>query len=165
MLITPEYVKQNAALHAGGEYGFTGHRWASHVEQLARAVGARTILDYGCGTGSLGAAIGDYGVVGYDPAIPGKDAPPSPADVVACVDVLEHVEPDCLAAVLDDLRRVTVKALFLSIPSIPARKTLPDGRNAHLIVEQPKWWLFRLLPRFDLLAFKRTAGGFEGAFV
>lgn len=165
MLITPEYVKQNAALHADGWYGFTGHRMAAHVEQLARAVNAATILDYGCGTGSLGDAITGFEVTGYDPAIPGKDAPPKAADVVACVDVLEHVEPDCLAAVLDDLRRVTIKALFLSVPSIPARKTLPDGRNAHLIVQQPRWWLLHLLPRFDVLAFKRTAGGFEGAFV
>jgi len=34
---------------------------------------------------------------------------PSPASFVACIDVLEHIEPELLDNVLDDLRRVTAQ--------------------------------------------------------
>ena len=32
------------------------------------------------------------------------------------------------------------KNAFLIIATSPAKKFLPDGRNAHLIVETPGWW-------------------------
>ena len=43
----------------------------------------------------------------YDPAIPEWAAPPVPCRFVACIDVLEHIEPHLLENVLDDLKRVT----------------------------------------------------------
>jgi len=32
----------------------------------------------------------------------------------------------------------------LRIDTLPARKTLPDGRNAHLIQESQDWWLSKI---------------------
>jgi hypothetical protein len=106
------------------------------------------VLDYGCGKQTLKALL-PY-VVGYDPCIPGLDDPPSPADLVVCTDVLEHIEPTCLAAVLDDLQRVTGSALFATIATGPAKKFLADGRNAHLIQKPIEWWLPKFWYRFDL---------------
>ena len=57
-----------------------------------------------------------------------------------CGDVLEHVEPEYLQDVLADIKRCMKRAGLLVISTIPAKKTLPDGRNAHLIVESPLWW-------------------------
>lgn len=40
---------------------------------------------------------------------------------------------------LDDLRRETRKAGFFAIATHPAEKTLPAGRNAHLIQHPSAW--------------------------
>jgi hypothetical protein len=36
------------------------------------------------------------------------------------------------------------KSAFLLIASYPAKKHLPDGRNAHLIIESFDWWKTKL---------------------
>lgn len=149
MTITPDYLAQQRELHARPQgYGGKGFKWAPTVLKIAVDVRAGSILDYGCGQGSLlhqvRAALAlhdaDVDLWNYDPAIPGYDTAPEPADLVVCTDVLEHIEPDCLASVLAHLRRLTQKALFLVVALDPANKTLRDGRNAHLIQETPAWW-------------------------
>ncbi|MEO8299173.1 MAG: FkbM family methyltransferase [Burkholderiales bacterium] len=152
MLITDQYAKLNAQLHADRpDYGTSGQRWAPVAAALADRVGARQILDYGCGKQTLAAALKGCTVVGYDPAIPGLNSPPHPADVVVCTDVLEHVEPSCVDDVLDDLCRVTQKAALITVATRPAVKTLADGRNAHLTVKPFSWWRESFLSRFDIV--------------
>jgi hypothetical protein len=80
--------------------------------------------------------------------------------MVACIDVLEHIEPDCLDDVLDHLKHLTGKIGFFTVSCIPAKKTLPDGRNAHLIQESPEWWLPKITDRFALQSFQRSPDGF-----
>ena len=80
--------------------------------------------------------------------------------MVACIDVLEHVEPQCLESVLDDLKRLTKRVGLFTVHTEPAKKTLPDGRNAHLIQQPPSWWLPKFLSRFDLVVFQRMPQGF-----
>ena len=80
----------------------------------------------------------------YDPAIPGKNELPEPADLVVCTDVLEHIEPGLLPNVLEHLRSLTRKCFFFAIDCGPANKHFPDGRNVHLIQEPPLWWLNKL---------------------
>ena len=140
MLITETYRQQNQQLHEQNEhYGTSGHKWAATIEELAGAMRTSDILDYGWGKQTLKGIL-PY-VRGYNPCIPGLDDEPFPADIVVCTDVLEHIEPDCLDAVLDDLRRVTGSALFATVATGPAKKILPDGRNAHLIQRPYDWWL------------------------
>jgi len=74
--------------------------------------------------------------------------------------VLEHIEPDLLDNVLDDLKRVTAGKGIFTVHTGEAVKTLPDGRNAHLIQQPPEWWLPGLIERFDLVAFNRMPMGF-----
>jgi 2-polyprenyl-3-methyl-5-hydroxy-6-metoxy-1,4-benzoquinol methylase len=160
MLISSEYRELNRQLHeARADYGVSSAKWAEHVRQLAGQIGAQSILDYGCGKGALRASLGEI-VREYDPAIPGKDAPPTPADLVLCTDVLEHIEPGCLDSVLDDLRRVTLRGGFFTVATRKAEKSLADGRNAHLIVQPAKWWLPKLMDRFDVLRFEDGGGEF-----
>ena len=82
----------------------------------------------------------DANIREYDPAVPGKDAEPQPADLVICTDVLEHIEPDCLNDVLDHIRQVSLKYAFVNVSTRPAVKFLQDGRNAHLIIQPADWW-------------------------
>jgi len=86
----------------------------------------------------------------YDPCVPGIDSLPEPADLVVSCCVLEHVEPECLDAVLDDMRRCTLKAAFIVVTSVPSSKFLNDGRNAHLIIEPMDWWLPKIMQRWKL---------------
>ena len=139
MLITESYRDLNIRLHRSGRYGLWGDKWASTVTELVRAESAADVLDYGCGQGSLARAV-EFPVREYDPAIEEKSAPPDPADIVICTDVMEHIEPELLPNVLNHLQSLTRKALFLVISIRPAAKTLEDGRNAHLIVEPPAFW-------------------------
>lgn len=139
-LISTEYKQLNIRLHEDcPEYGVSGARHAPLVRRIAEKLNLRSVLDYGCGKGQLAAAV-DFPIWEYDPAIPGKDVSPRPADFVVCTDVLEHVEPERLDFVLDDLRRVTRTLAYLVVHRGPARKVLWDGRNAHLIQRDAAWW-------------------------
>jgi uncharacterized Rossmann fold enzyme len=150
MLISPEYVELNAELHrTNAAYGVGGAKHAETVLNLAEGIHARSVLDYGCGKGELGKAL-PFGICEYDPAIPGKQDPPRPADLVVCTDVLEHVEPAMLNDVLNDLRRCTLKVGYFVIHTGPAQKTLPDGRNTHLSQHPRAWWEQKLAKGFQV---------------
>lgn len=142
-LISPEYRAQQRALHMMPEgYGGKGARWAATVAAICRDVDAYSVLDYGCGQGSLGRALASRGIVcrDYDPAIPGKDGPPSFADVIVCTDVLEHVEPERVGAVLQHIGQLARRAIFVVVCLRPSNKVLPDGRNAHILLQSRSWW-------------------------
>lgn len=159
MLISEEYLQLNRNLHDSSEvYGISGQKYADHVSELLLTLGfpeqGCTVLDYGCGKSTLrqslrhianGAVTADGNWQDYDPCIPGKDMPPKPADLVVCTDVMEHIEPECLEAMLDDLRRLTKVLLFAIVATRSAKKTLSDGRNAHLIIEPANWWLAKFV--------------------
>ena len=149
MLISPEYLDQQKELHARGNYGVSSGRWATTVSQIAHMYGCEDILDYGCGTGQLKAALGAI-VREYDPCIAGKDADPVPADMIVCTDVLEHIEPALLYNVLVHLASKIKKAAFLTVALRPAKKVLADGRNAHLILQPGDWWIEQLSRFFSI---------------
>lgn len=148
MLISEDYKQQNRELHKSGVYGTKGHHYSAKVLNLCELLHTTDVLDYGCGRGTLQASL-PFQIRQYDPCIPGFDDRPLPADIVACTDVLEHIEPDCLDAVLDDIRSLTRQFAFLTVDTRPARKFLPDGRNAHLIQEPADWWFPKLYKRFE----------------
>jgi len=142
-LISADYVAQQKALHLmPGGYGGKGSRWASTVVAIAKQLGCSSVLDYGCGRGSLRLSLESRGLAcrEYDPAVEGKDARPSFADLVVCTDVLEHVEPDKIGNVLKHLDSLSRVAIFLVVCLRSSNKTLPDGRNAHLLIRPAAWW-------------------------
>lgn len=159
-LVTDEYRDLNSQLHNENEaYGTSGKAHAGMVGSIAMGINAESILDYGCGKQTLQNAMPHLSVIGYDPCIEGLDERPQPADLVTCTDVMEHIEPDLLDNVLDDLQFLTKKVLFVSVATRPAVKVLADGRNAHLIVEDYKWWMPKFLERFTLDSFNRVSKG------
>jgi hypothetical protein len=119
------------------------HRWASTLQPLLTVLQPASVLDYGCGLGRLRTSLTlppDLHWTDYDPGVMGKDTPPAPAALVVCCDVLEHVEPECLAAVVQDLLRLATQALFVAIACKPSGKTFPDGTNHHQRIAAPSWW-------------------------
>jgi len=145
--ITPEYAELNRQLHTceTNSYGGGGFRFADMLAGLRDQTQSQTVLDYGCGKGTLANALGrPEWLAEYDPAIAGKDAKPERADIVVCTDVLEHIEPHLLDNVLKHIADLANKAVLLVIATRPARKILSDGRNAHLIIESAAWWKAKL---------------------
>lgn len=151
-LITPEYCAEQKILHEEPAYGSRGFNWGFVVAGIATIEKCRTILDYGCGKGTLVRTLTDAGLKasGYDPAVEKFAGSPVMADLVASVDVMEHIEKDCLDDVLDHLASLTLKILFVAISTVPAKRFLSYGRNAHLIVEDGStFWR----PKFERRAF------------
>ena len=159
-LITDEYKQLNQQLHEDRpEYGaHNAHRWVQAVNDLTWEYETFDVLDYGCGKGALSRLMSKMHIKNYDPGVPAYATPPNSADIVVCTDVMEHIEPECLEAVIKDLKRVTRKALLINISLQHAHKTLADGRNAHLIVEDIDFWCTALLPHFELQSIQGTNG-------
>jgi hypothetical protein len=166
LLISDEYRAMQKHLHDSTIYGVVGREFAPEVARIMAQVGAEELLDYGAGSRlSLKRGLDELGVKGYEyrpyePAVPEYAGEPAPSSFVCCIDVLEHIEPELLDNVLDDLKRVTRGVGFYTIHSGPANKTLPDGRNAHLIQEGPQWWLPKIMERWELQSFQRRKNGF-----
>src|ERR1051325_9557943 len=131
MLISQPYLDEQKRLHALGGYGEHGGAWVPFVLYLKRVLKAETVLDYGCGKGDLRRTLNWYyeDIEEYDPAITGKDKLPKPADLVCCIDVMEHFEPECLHDLFRNLNQLTKIALFAVISTRPSGKKLSDGRN------------------------------------
>ena len=163
--ISEEYRQMQTQLHQDPDYGMASVHYAPMVAQVIKTVGAHEMLDYGAGKGRLGVALKQHlnqelKIFQYDPAIPEWSKPPAPCNFVACIDVLEHIEPDLLEDVLDDLERVTARVGIFSVHTGPAKRILPNGRNAHLIQQPAAWWLPKIFDRFELMSFDRMPAGF-----
>lgn len=162
MLISPAYRELNAQLHASEpSYGTSGGKWAKPLMEAAKVHDIRSVLDYGAGKSTLRHALPNsywdrgFILMEYDPAVPGIDAPPIPADLVVCGDVLEHIEPRCILDVLDDIKRCALRFVLFTVATGPAKKVLADGRNAHLLVQPMAWWMTQFEERWEPLNAKQ----------
>lgn len=163
MLISDAYRQEQETLHENPNYGVASVHYAPIVTNLINKIQVTNMLDYGAGKGRLAKSIDpDHEIMvhHYDPGVKDWSDAPDSAQFVTCIDVLEHIEPEHLDDVLDDLRRVTEFFGFFTVHTGPAVKVLSDGRNAHLIQEPPAWWLPKIMERFELLQFNTVEHGF-----
>jgi hypothetical protein len=162
-LASPGYRAQLREMAEKGAWSGGGAAYAEEVAKLCRKCEATSLLDYGCGFVDMASELSQIKapfrpplmVEYFDPGIPGCDQLPEPADVVMCVDVLEHVEPDKVQTVLRHIHSLTIKCALLVIAVRPADKRLPDGRNAHLTIDNSGWWFHQL----------RALGGWKGKII
>lgn len=145
MIISDDYRKLCETMHQDAPWGTKGYRYIDDFLPTFRELGCRTLLDYGCGRESVKAALAslDPGieVSGYDPAIPERAESPAPADFVICTDVMEHVEEQYVANVLDNIHSLARKGAFFCIALTKAKRNLPDGSNAHITLKTVEWWM------------------------
>lgn len=159
MLITNDYLELQRDLHANYNYGkgVDAEECAKIVKGLIQT---GTVLDYGCGQGHFARLLSGYDVEEYDPCIEGKDEEPATADIVVCADVMEHIEPECLDAVLLHIRVLAKRFAVFVIATGPSKKIMKDGRSAHLIVEDQGFWFQKLTGLFEFERFEdRTNEG------
>ena len=162
--ISENYLKLQKKLHKNPSYGVVSIKFAPNVKKIVEDAKLSSISDYGAGKKNLQKTLNKLGLNNfkyypYDPAFP-EYGPPKEADLVCCIDVLEHVEEIFLDNVLNDLKKITKKFGFFTIHSGPAVKVLEDGRNAHLIQKPPSWWLPKMCDRFEIKHLQEIPGGF-----
>lgn len=163
-VISEDYRKQQQELHQNPNYGVMSIQFAPLVKQFIEQLKCQSLSDYGAGKQNLMKTLReqfgmDLPYFPYDPAFP-EYGEPTPADLVCCIDVLEHIEPELLDNVIADLARITRRVGFFTVHTGPAMKVLSDGRNAHLIQKPSSWWLPKFCEYFEINLLNQTAGGF-----
>ena len=164
---SPRYhnlIDQYREMQADGRFtGIGCFRFRKQLRLLVRETGSRTLLDYGAGRGrhltptinpqalfaklgifaeSWAEALGVERVTPYDPANPDyATLPLGTFDGVSLIDVAEHIDEDDLPWVLDEVFAYANKFVFLTVATIPAKKTLPNGENCHITLRSPDWWM------------------------
>ena len=156
-LITAHYINALKRIHGNQNRsnGFGGKvKPLGHFVSLMTDWQPATMLDYGCGKGAilahLQSSYPNTVVEGYDPAVDEFNRiRKGTFDCVVSCDVLEHIEPTFLVNVLAHINTISNKFIWLRIDTVRARKTLPNGDNAHLIIEDQRWWTKKLNENID----------------
>lgn len=161
-------IAQYKMLHTEGErklgippdQTFTGYSLLPHVDHIKRLIqkyDANHILDYGCGKGAqytipiidVGLQekelLVDYwnitGVHCYDPCVEEfSELPSGNFDGVISTDMLEHCSEEDVSWIVDEMFSFANSFLYTNIACYPAKKTLPNGENAHCTIKSPVWW-------------------------
>lgn len=135
------------------EWGSTGDKYvgAQLVEFLSRRKDIQSVLDFGCGLGKLGEYVKDkldrpIEWHNYDPSIVHFSTEPKRSfDLIVSSDVMEHIEPQSLDETLTWIAEHATRSQFHAIACGPTTKTLPDGRDVHLIQQPIRWWQMQLV--------------------
>lgn len=147
-MITENYKKQLSNIHKKSNWG-ANSRLSSpkvhNIPELIKRYNIETLIDFGCGQGGVHKYLEKkYNLkdaAGYDPCVKTYEVLPQGVfDMLISLDVLEHIEPDFIDDTLKLINNKFKKISFLNIHTSKAKLILPDGRNAHLIQEQPEWW-------------------------
>ena len=162
--ISSDYLSKQKELHKNPNYGCASASFAPLIAGIISNFSIKSVSDYGAGKKKLhdclvdaGSAIEEY--FAYYPAFPEYGAPEK-ADLVCCIDVLEHIEIEYIDKVLKDIASIVRKYAFFSIHTGPAIKALSDGRNAHIIQAPTSWWMPKLSGYFEILELRQIPSGF-----
>ena len=153
-IINPDYQAQLSEMHDKGQF-VRGGKLLKSLNPFLKQYQPTSVLDYGCGHGGLMTAIKEtypsMQVEGYDPGNPAYNRMPKRSfDAVISGDVFEHIEPEHLDATLQLISSKILRCGWFRIACYPAKKHLPDGRNAHLIIESPDWWRTKILSNMQV---------------
>lgn len=158
--LSEDYGALYRPLHEANEKAFAGYSLKHHlavIEELVWRLAPEKpdlrlrLLDYGSGKGyqylqkRMHNAWGGILPYCYDPGVRQlAEMPEGSFRGIICTDVMEHIaEPDVDAVldhIFDQLTDGRPGFVFFAICCAPAKKTLGDGRNAHLTVRPPEWW-------------------------
>jgi cyclopropane fatty-acyl-phospholipid synthase-like methyltransferase len=147
-MISDTYRKQQSDIHKNSNWGANSRSKnpkVFNIPDLINTYNIKSLLDFGCGQGGLHAHLKsahDLEIAeGYDPCVSKFDKMPAGVfDMLVSFDVLEHIEPEYINDTLKLINSKFTNIAFLNIHTTKANLILPDGRNAHLIQEQPDWW-------------------------
>ena len=166
--MNPEQAKYDALWSAHPQYRAVapGEQLADHFLSLAKPLPHQTVIDFGCGTGRGAARIAKRcGVVGLDFSDACLDESvrgafefrqhdltqpvEGLADFGYCTDVMEHIPPQDVAAVLLNIV-LAARRVYFCISTVQDRLGALIGETLHLTVQPADWWKERL----DAIGFK-----------
>lgn len=151
-MITDEYKKNLELLQQSNTFKGLLVKY-DPVKAFVEKYNPASILDFGCAQGRLVEQLQqDFPTAhidGYDPGVPKfSTIPQAQYDCLISNDVIEHFEPEFLDQSLRRMNSLFTQSAWLIIACYPAKKKLPDGRNAHLIIESPAWWSSKIAECF-----------------
>lgn len=133
---------------------FRGNSLKAHTEAIAQLVEkhqAQSLLDFGSGKAlqydelHLHDRWGGLKPTCYDPGVEAlSKKPEGQFDGVINTDVAEHIPESAVDSFLAEVIGHARKFAFFCIFTGRSRKFLPDGRNCHVTVRPPEWWLERI---------------------
>jgi hypothetical protein len=134
-------------MHEEAPWGTKGYKYIEEFLPYCKDLGCVTILDYGCGQMTVRDHLIEIDptifVSGYDPAIPEYAGAPYAANFVVCTDVMEHVEEEHVRATFEYICSLATKGAYFNIALTKAKRSLPDGQNAHITIKPWDWWADR----------------------
>ena len=162
--------------HCGIPYHRGEPHWYEFFRDVARGirqtVGPRTVFDAGCAMGFLVEALRDQGIEAYGRDLsnyaiaqvpPGlkayvecgsiSDPIQGAFDLVTCIEVVEHMEPDQGRRAIENICKISNKVLFSSTHSDFIEET-------HINVQPPIYWL-RIFADYGF----GPVSGFDGSFL
>ena len=144
--------------------------FAPLVKNIIKQNNIKSMLDYGCGKGFYYEnavnisginnknlrEFWDINIDIYDPCYEKHDYldEKKSYDLVICIDVLEHIPAIDIDWVLDNIFNKSKKYVFINVACYPAIALLPNGKNAHININSPKWWhkkIFSLKQKYQSL--------------
>jgi len=145
---------------------FRGHSLESNIKYLDEIIydlNINSLLDFGCGKPIFynpSPYKKELEIYLYDPYYyKFRTAQSKKYDLVIATDVMEHIEKNNVNNVIQKITSYAKKAIYLSICTRPAKKKLPDGRNAHINIMNNLQWIkiikkhkkkdFKIFIRFD----------------
>ena len=159
-VISKEYLDLQKELHLRSDYGTASLGIAPEVKKIFEENKLTSISDYGAGKCNLQKkliqlGLKDFDYFPYDPVFP-EYGSTKKADLVCCIDVLEHIEESFIENVINELRNITDKLAYFTIALKPAGKILKDGRNAHILLKPEDWWLNLIKTKFKVVEIDKT---------
>ena len=113
-------------------------------------------LVFGCGKAGLAKQLKtnldtDIRFEEYDPGLTEHSLELSKNyDLITCVDALEHIDRRNIDETLMRIKRHCGGIFFYCIDLIPAVKQLSDGRNTHILLAPPDWWIGQISSHFTM---------------
>jgi hypothetical protein len=150
------YIEHYKEIHLKNpKYGSNNDPAAKPVDVLSliQKNDCEYVLDYGCGKGVLVEFLNNNNIIceGFDPAVEeflNKPSYETGYDCITCLDVLEHIPYNDIDDLLSDICSFESEYTFFNIALRKASQLLPDGSNAHLIVEDKDWWIDKIQNAF-----------------
>ena len=156
-----------AKTHGDRVYGTSSVKYLRYLRPEITLLHPKSIIDFGCGQSIFLDCLNlgyDVEYHRYDPAIPAySKLGNEKVDLLVNIDVLEHIEEPDLDRVLSKMSGACRNAIIV-VDTVPAKHTLPDGRNAHVSLHPHDWWQERLTRHFGPLEKVKTKRRSRAAF-
>jgi SAM-dependent methyltransferase len=144
---------------AGGRYAAYGHKnHGKNALALVQKWQPESLVDVGCGWNEFSRSVRESmpriaSAIGVDFACPGADVIADATalpfadkafDALTSFDMLEHLLPAQVDAVLAEFARISRRFVF-SISHVPSVITSLQGENLHPTVRGEPWWMLRIM--------------------